>query len=1385
MAVDTLFNDVRVLIQGGGTNNLATNQPWHIDATDCTAWSDYLMPNPPLGVIAGYDTNYAQLDVRTADIVFRATVNEGFASLLNNGPFYLVVTEPGIVGVFARITAFGELGQIWEFPIPQTGDVAVAVTTTKTTTTLSVVARVAQPSGFVSTHTSPTIDTPFSIGEEAQFSVADEILVAPPDVTITKTVTQVGYRAGYPKKQKVIFSTGVTGTFTPAGPMVVTATNRTVVRTYEITSLAPADSYSTAAALGAGIAALVGATAEAVTSGQGMGYLPILSYAPTEVGDVGWTYTFNANCPQMFASQLVSPEFMTPTGRDQITRFVITTQNGSASRIGLGGGYADGLAFTVDAAGMAQMVAHINDEPMFGWEAALSQPFPNQFILIATTQAANWSPFVYAITGGSGYAFDRLYALRITVGDRYATQTFGWPGYAFPVTSIPGGGGGSSDTNTLLLMHFDESSGTTLKDETGRTFTTTDIATHTTASGKFSRGVFPASNTWDGAVGSSPVNISGGVFTIEFFVARRGSGATTTYETVFAQTTNSGTWTDGLVVFVSGDNNLVQAYLDGIPTNGAIIGNTPGVWQHIALVRSGNGGTDTKWYVNGVGESGFATGYATHANVNPTIGNAAPSAGYRLNSVGIDELRISNVARYTADFTPPTAPFEIGGGTGWGTLPADVIFAVPAESNGNDVAQFGLSASVSGTATIQASGSRTGDGYLRNTDSAQGADACFGYTPSAGFQAAWAAAQSMTLEFDIRYDTGGYLGGQILGIGSGYSSLSDNGPSGIAITGSPFAVAAGSATLTPGAWHHIAFVADYNAGDRLIRTYRDGVQQDTPQSVLAFWFNDYPTPTTIGLLQFQAGFIGNGALKGGLDNIILTTRAKYNANFTPGVSFPEIVGYTPPPSNVDVTAAGYNDLDDITGSGTFNTQLTVSDAYFFSTVTLGDTSGNGDAYTLDGNSINFTGSRTLGATTCTGTFVRGTPQNFDSDVTLDDATAESTFFADTPKEWSGDSALDDATQFGLMMFLAPASFSGDATAEDTYSDGVADVITPPTMRVSTTLPALRLTASGAPRAFSGVVTTLPELAATARGGHYATFTLPTITATATGTTIAMARAIMTIPMVEVEATGRVAGQSSVQTRLPRIEVSSFGGHQAEVTLPAITASATTTVGGAAQAELSLPRITAAAHGYRDDTARVDITLPMLVMTPSAVVEITLPAFTVLAHGQPVLTDAYEAYVLNMNQPLDDNPRNNFEAKVEQVTRYTNWPFIQVVRLGDAYYGVAEDGLYELGGATDNGTEIDWDFETCKTDFDDPHKKAVASAYIGGQTGPDLTYTLRSGDDVDRMYEYVTTKVVQKRNHRQKFGLGRRVRYYSFGLAGRGEAAIDTLEFELLSTTRRI
>jgi len=106
-------------------------------------------------------------------------------------------------------------------------------------------------------------------------------------------------------------------------------------------------------------------------------------------------------------------------------------------------------------------------------------------------------------------------------------------------------------------------------------------------------------------------------------------------------------------------SNSIFYYTNG--NNVITGGNVPlAQWVHVALCRSSS---STKLYLNGV-----QTG-STYADTNNYIissvrvggGNDGATSAYSLTGY-IDDLRLTgeNIARYTANFTPPTAAFTDG-----------------------------------------------------------------------------------------------------------------------------------------------------------------------------------------------------------------------------------------------------------------------------------------------------------------------------------------------------------------------------------------------------------------------------------------------------------------------------------------------------------------------------------------------------------------------------------------------------------------------------------------------------------------------------------------------------------------------------------------------------
>lgn len=210
-------------------------------------------------------------------------------------------------------------------------------------------------------------------------------------------------------------------------------------------------------------------------------------------------------------------------------------------------------------------------------------------------------------------------------------------------------------TNTSLLLSM--TNGAVFDNAMLNNLETVGTAQISTAQSKFGGGSIlfqGAGNRLATRANQSQFVFGAGDFTVEAWVYKLATGS-------------------GTILAGQGDNASVAGssyvfYVSGTSTSDLYVGSTaysatspnPGTnqWAHVAYVRNG---TSYKTYLNGIQVGSVTLPAGATVNVGattfgPTIGttgaNANTLAGY------IDELRVTKgYARYTANFTPPTAPF--------------------------------------------------------------------------------------------------------------------------------------------------------------------------------------------------------------------------------------------------------------------------------------------------------------------------------------------------------------------------------------------------------------------------------------------------------------------------------------------------------------------------------------------------------------------------------------------------------------------------------------------------------------------------------------------------------------------------------------------------------
>jgi hypothetical protein len=209
-------------------------------------------------------------------------------------------------------------------------------------------------------------------------------------------------------------------------------------------------------------------------------------------------------------------------------------------------------------------------------------------------------------------------------------------------------GGDPYWANVSLLLHMDGSNGsTTFTDSSSNNFTISAFgdAQVSTTDPKFGTGSLTLDGTGDYLTTPADTAFAFGTgdFTVECWVYA-----------------NSGNSNDGLFTFGGTSSGLAVALESGnwrltLVGSGTFTHSstaTTGVWTHIAATRNG---TNLRFFVGGV-SAGTVTNSTNLTDNELKIGYYYNSS-FAINAK-IDEFRVTKgVARYTANFTPPTAPF--------------------------------------------------------------------------------------------------------------------------------------------------------------------------------------------------------------------------------------------------------------------------------------------------------------------------------------------------------------------------------------------------------------------------------------------------------------------------------------------------------------------------------------------------------------------------------------------------------------------------------------------------------------------------------------------------------------------------------------------------------
>jgi concanavalin A-like lectin/glucanase superfamily protein len=222
----------------------------------------------------------------------------------------------------------------------------------------------------------------------------------------------------------------------------------------------------------------------------------------------------------------------------------------------------------------------------------------------------------------------------------------------------PGLIGGGLDQFTTALLHLDGNFNDVAKPS--RVWTIGGSSGAFSGTAKFGSNSFScgAQTAWFDTPDSTDFTLGAGDFTVDCWINPGGAGAP--LRGIFGQNDASNSAASLSIEAAILSSNVIRFNAQGSSTFSAIGATavTTGVWHHIAFVRSGG---SLLYFLDGVLDgSGSISGSVQDSSNKFAVGREGELSTVNTGFNGlIDEFRLSvGIARWTANFTPPTAPYS-------------------------------------------------------------------------------------------------------------------------------------------------------------------------------------------------------------------------------------------------------------------------------------------------------------------------------------------------------------------------------------------------------------------------------------------------------------------------------------------------------------------------------------------------------------------------------------------------------------------------------------------------------------------------------------------------------------------------------------------------------
>jgi len=389
-----------------------------------------------------------------------------------------------------------------------------------------------------------------------------------------------------------------------------------------------------------------------------------------------------------------------------------------------------------------------------------------------------------------------------------------------------------------------------------------------------------------------------GAFTVEFWYKRAHRNAVTRYILSKGNTTGPTGWQIGI------NTSFQIFYSDVNTTTTANYALKNDVWYHVAIVREGTGAGQLKIYINGT-IMGTGTSASNFTQTDPMyVGGARNNASGSRLAGWFTDLRVSNVAVYTANTVPPVRALTNTPETVYSILSTDTTLGL----EGTQWQAQGHTVSITNTRIP-----RMTDVPIKYTDPARQASHFYDGVANYFYPSyPNLTTGDMTMETWVLLDSFGGNTTPIFVVGTGaagrnYGIFLNHTGNGLSImvpnpannanvlitrqgdlgTGNiRGGLWTGTGQLSTGKWHHIAFT-----------------RNSLTNNVTVFLNGNIKSQTNIGTVNFQPAATGSTYIatsfdpghtnfRGWIAGAAVHNSLKYTANFTPTLIAPALTGGT-------------------------------------------------------------------------------------------------------------------------------------------------------------------------------------------------------------------------------------------------------------------------------------------------------------------------------------------------------------------------------------------------------------------------------------------------------------------------------------------------------------